>query len=100
MIDAFPQPNSLDQIVRAGQRRLIRGPNPDSIIMSGVVIGKNARIKRAIIDKWAEIPAGESIGHDLEADVERFHVGSTGVVVVPRASDMIRDWDVAMPTRR
>jgi len=72
----------------------------DSIILGSVKIGKNVRIRRAIIDKWAEIPDGDSIGYDLEADAKRFHVGSTGIVVVPRAAHEIRDWDVVMPGRR
>lgn len=72
----------------------------DSIIFSGSVIGKGAKVKRAIIDKWIEIPAGETIGYDLEADKKRFHVSESGIVVVPRAAHVIRDWDVATPGRR
>ena len=63
----------------------------DSIIHSGVMIGKGAKIKRAIIDKWVEIPAGESIGYDLDRDRERYTVTESGIVVVPRDTDVIRD---------
>jgi len=58
----------------------------DSILLSGVVIGKGARVRRAIIDKWTEVPDGETIGYDLERDRERFTVTDSGIVVVPRAT--------------
>jgi glucose-1-phosphate adenylyltransferase len=69
----------------------------DSIVFSGTVIGKGARIKRAILDKWLDVPPGETIGHDPLRDRERYTVSDTGVVVVPRPGDMVRDWDVATP---
>ena len=72
----------------------------ESIIFSGVMVGKGAKIKRAIVDKWSEIPAGATIGYDLDVDRESFTVSKTGIVVVPRAEDVIRDWDVAMPGLR
>lgn len=55
------------------------------IVMDRSVIGMGARIKRAIIDQNNRIPPGESIGHDLEKDRQRFHVSEGGIVVVPRA---------------
>ncbi len=36
----------------------------DSIIMSGVEIGRGAKVRRAIIDKYQMIPEGELIGYD------------------------------------
>ncbi|MCA8956409.1 MAG: glucose-1-phosphate adenylyltransferase, partial [Planctomycetes bacterium] len=62
-----------------------------SIVMSGVRIGKNAQVRRAIIDKWTEIADGEVIGHDPARDRERFTVTDSGIVVVPRGADVIRD---------
>jgi glucose-1-phosphate adenylyltransferase len=63
----------------------------DSIIFSGVKIGKGAKIRRAIIDKWTEVPAGTTIGYDAEADRRRFTISDSGLVVVPRNPDSIRD---------
>lgn len=63
----------------------------DSVIFSGVKIGKGAKIRRAIIDKWCEIEPGDEIGYDEAADRERFKVSDTGIVVVPRAENVIRD---------
>jgi len=72
----------------------------DSIIFSGVKIGKGAKVRRAIIDKWTEVAPGETIGYDHAADLERFTVTESGIVVVPRNPNIICDWDVAMPGRR
>jgi glucose-1-phosphate adenylyltransferase len=55
-----------------------------SILFENVKIGRHCRIRRAIIDKHVEIPAGTSIGYDLEEDKKRFHVTETGIVVIPK----------------
>ena len=56
----------------------------DSLIMDRSVVGAGARIRRAIIDQSNFIPPGMSIGYDLDADRERFHVSESGIVVVGR----------------
>jgi len=63
----------------------------DSIILDGVVVERGARIKKAIIDKWNVVPAGTTIGHDHDEDRKRYRVTDSGIVVVPRAKDVIRD---------
>lgn len=56
----------------------------ESILFSGVHIGKGAIIRRAIIDKNVFIPDGAQVGVDLEADRRRgFEVTEKGVVVIP-----------------
>jgi glucose-1-phosphate adenylyltransferase len=55
----------------------------DSILHAGVEIGKGARVRRAIIDKWTVVPPGEHIGYDAERDRARFTVSPGGIVVVP-----------------
>ena len=60
----------------------------DSILFSGVHIGKGAIIRRAIIDKNVFIPDGAQVGVDLEADRRRgFEVTEKGVVVIPVIED-------------
>ena len=54
----------------------------DSVILHGVVIGRNCRIKRAIIDSGAVIPDGTRIGEDPQQDSARFSVSPGGVVLV------------------
>jgi len=58
----------------------------DSIIMEGVDIGRNAKIKRAIIDKDVTIPQGTEIGYDPEEDRKRFTVTESGLVVVAKGT--------------
>jgi glucose-1-phosphate adenylyltransferase len=56
----------------------------DSVLMDGVQIGRNCRIRRAIIDKHVAIPTGTTIGWDAAEDRHRFHVSESGIVVIPR----------------
>ncbi|MBI4594323.1 MAG: glucose-1-phosphate adenylyltransferase [Candidatus Rokubacteria bacterium] len=56
----------------------------DSIIMDHTTVGKGARLRRAIVDRFNIIPAGAEIGFDPAADRTRYHVDRAGLVVVPR----------------
>ncbi|MAT72119.1 MAG: glucose-1-phosphate adenylyltransferase [Planctomycetaceae bacterium] len=56
----------------------------ESILLAGVRIGKGAIIRRTIIDKNVDIPAGAQVGVDPEADRRRgFTVTEKGVTVIP-----------------
>ena len=54
----------------------------DSILFDSVCVGEGAKLKRCIIDKRVQVPAGETIGHDLARDRGRFTVTDKGVVVI------------------
>jgi len=56
----------------------------DCIALRGTSIGKRCKLKRVIVDKWNKIPDGTVIGYDPEQDRQRFHVSSSGIVVVPK----------------
>jgi len=56
----------------------------ESILMEGVQIGRHARIRRAIIDKYMSIPPGTIIGYDTKEDRKRFIVSAKGIVVIPK----------------
>jgi glucose-1-phosphate adenylyltransferase len=56
----------------------------DSIIMSGGEIGRGAKVRRAIIDKYQMIPEGELIGYDAKKDREKYFVSSSGIVVIAK----------------
>lgn len=58
----------------------------ESVVFEQVVIGRRARIRKAIIDKGVVIPPDTVIGYDLEHDRERFYVSPDGVVVVPKGA--------------
>jgi glucose-1-phosphate adenylyltransferase len=56
----------------------------DSVLFDRVEVGRNAKIRRAIIDKDVKIPAGFSVGYRLEDDAKRFTVTESGVVVITK----------------
>jgi glucose-1-phosphate adenylyltransferase len=56
----------------------------NSILLEGVDVGRNAKIKRTIIDKEVQIPPGMEIGYHLDEDAKRFTVTASGIVVVPK----------------
>ena len=54
-----------------------------SILMPDVEVGRNSRIRRAIVDSGAHIPESAVIGYDLEQDrANGYHVTDSGIVVV------------------
>ncbi len=55
-----------------------------SILFENVQVGRRCRIRRTIIDKNVEIPAGTTIGYDVEEDRRRFYVTPDGLVVIPK----------------
>jgi len=56
----------------------------DSIVFENVNIGRHCKIRRAIVDKHVDIPAGTTIGYDLEKDRRQFHVTDSGIVIIPK----------------
>jgi glucose-1-phosphate adenylyltransferase len=67
----------------------------DSIIMDYSVIRRGARIRRAIVDRYNTIDAGDRLGYDLGLDSARHHVSASGIVVVAKAqfrADTRRYW--------
>ena len=62
-----------------------------SILMPNVQIGRNSRVRRAIVDTGVVIPESSMIGYDLEEDRARgYTISDEGVVVVP--SRGAADW--------
>jgi len=60
----------------------------ESVLLPGVKIGRNCKIKRAVIDRSTEIPDGVVIGYDRQQDINNgFRITNNGVVLVTR--DMI-----------
>jgi glucose-1-phosphate adenylyltransferase len=55
----------------------------ECILLNGARIGPGARLRRVIVDKWVEVPAGTQIGFDRKADEGRFTVSDSGIVVLP-----------------
>lgn len=54
----------------------------DSVLLPNVEVGRNCRIRKAVIDNDCYIPENTVIGFDLEEDSKKFEVTSGGVVLV------------------
>ncbi|MCP8898444.1 glucose-1-phosphate adenylyltransferase [Gilvimarinus xylanilyticus] len=54
----------------------------DSVLFPNVEVGRNCKIKKALIDRACIIPANTEIGYDEQADRERFYISPEGVVLV------------------
>ncbi|MGH7816499.1 MAG: glucose-1-phosphate adenylyltransferase [Candidatus Binatia bacterium] len=68
----------------------------NSVIGDWVEIGRNCRIRTAIIDKANVIPSGTEIGYDPEKDRERYFVSPAGIVVLARGPRKIT-WIMTNP---
>ena len=61
----------------------------ESVIFSGAKIGRNAVVRRAILDKNVVVEDGAEIGVNREADLARgFHVSEDGVTVVTKGGSV------------
>jgi len=62
----------------------------DSILFENVTIGRNAKVRKAIIDKNITIPDGAEIGYDHDEDTRRgYRVTESGIVVVSADSKFL-----------
>jgi len=58
----------------------------DSVLMHSVEVGRNAVVRRAIVDKNVTIEPEAKVGVDPAADRERFAVSAGGVVVIGKGA--------------
>ncbi len=54
----------------------------ECVVFPGVTVGRDCRIRKAVIDIGCRIPDGAVIGEDPEDDARRFHVTHGGVVLI------------------
>jgi glucose-1-phosphate adenylyltransferase len=94
--------HALDSMVCAGVvvsgaevRRSVISPNvhlhsralvQDSVLFPGVDVGRDAIVRRAIVDKNVRIEAGAKVGVDPEHDRERFAISAGGIVVIGKGA--------------
>jgi glucose-1-phosphate adenylyltransferase len=63
----------------------------DAILFDGVDVGRNARIRRAIIDKDVRIPMGFEIGWNRDTDLARgFTITEDGIIVIAKGEELER----------
>lgn len=56
-----------------------------SVVSNGVTVGRDAKLRRTIVDKYVDIPGGTQIGFDPELDESRgLYVNESGITVVPK----------------
>lgn len=61
----------------------------DSVLLDGAVIGRHAKVHRAILDKNVIVPEGVRIGIDREEDLARnLHVTEDGLTVVAKGQEV------------
>jgi len=56
----------------------------DSIVMDFTEVGKGARLRRTIVDRFNVLQPGVQIGYDRRQDGLNYKVDASGIVVVPR----------------
>ena len=66
--------------VRIGEGSFVAG----SVILPSVSVGKNAIVRRAILDKNVVIADDAQIGVDPVLDAQRFTITAEGIIVVPK----------------
>lgn len=54
----------------------------DAVVLPDVLIGRNARLRKVVIDKGCIIPEGLEVGYDPVADAKAFHVTPNGVTLI------------------
>ncbi|NOY61950.1 MAG: glucose-1-phosphate adenylyltransferase [Gammaproteobacteria bacterium] len=62
------------------------------VVLPDVNIGRNCRLKNAVIDKGCRVPDGTVVGEDREEDAKRFYVSPDGVVLI--IPEMLGDSEV------
>jgi glucose-1-phosphate adenylyltransferase len=56
----------------------------DAVVMPYVEIGRNARLKKVVIDRGVVVPDGLVVGEDPVADAKRFRRTENGVCLITR----------------
>ncbi len=73
----------VDHSVVSGDVRIGHGAHvSSSVLLPGVVVGRDAIVRRAILDKNVIVPDGATIGVDNARDAEHYTVSDSGVVVL------------------
>ena len=80
MIDGVGERSVLSPGVRVAEGAIVR----DSVVMNDTVIGPNARVERAIVDKEARVGEGAEIGYGVDNVPNRQYPArlNTGLTVV------------------
>jgi glucose-1-phosphate adenylyltransferase len=56
----------------------------EAVVMPYVEVGRNARLKRVVIDRGVTIPDGLIVGEDPELDAARFRRTASGICLITK----------------
>lgn len=59
----------------------------EAVLLPKVIVNRNARLKKVVIDRGIEIPEGLVVGEDPELDAKRFYRTDSGICLITK--DMI-----------
>ena len=86
-VTAIVGPNGCGKSTLLGGLARIHAARSGAVLLDGVDIGRNCRVKRAIIDKNVRLPENTSVGLDAEQDRARgFTVTESGITVVGKGT--------------
>jgi glucose-1-phosphate adenylyltransferase len=71
-------------IISPGVKIAVKALVQNSIIFEGAHIGRGARLRRVIVDKFAKIPDNFAIGYEEKKDGKNFIISEAGIRVVPK----------------
>jgi glucose-1-phosphate adenylyltransferase len=57
----------------------------EAVILPYVEVGRNARLKKVVVDRGVQIPEGLVVGEDPDLDAKRFRRTASGVVLITRS---------------
>ncbi|WP_024849569.1 MULTISPECIES: glucose-1-phosphate adenylyltransferase [unclassified Aminobacter] len=57
----------------------------DAVVLPGCIIGRNATLRKVVLDRGVRVPEGLSVGFDEELDRKRFRVSEGGVRLITQA---------------
>lgn len=57
------------------------------VIMDNCTIKEGAKLKKVIMDRFNTIAARQTIGHNMEADSQKYYIDPSGIVVIPRGKN-------------
>ncbi|MBR4355488.1 MAG: glucose-1-phosphate adenylyltransferase [Elusimicrobiaceae bacterium] len=56
----------------------------DCVIMDNCEIRAGAKLKKVIMDRYNKVSPRQTIGHNMEADSQKYYIDPSGIVVIPR----------------
>jgi glucose-1-phosphate adenylyltransferase len=71
-------------IVSPGVKIAAKALVQNSIIFEGAQIGRGARLRRVIVDKFSKIPDNFEVGYEEKKDSKHFLISEEGIRVVPK----------------